>query len=103
MPSLRAASRMVAPSGTDTDWPSILISIMRGAGAGGATGTGPRGMGINGWGAIAASSVFFTTGAVGVRGFMKIDSIAGEPIQWRWRRFVPGHRWRHRAWPAPSL
>src|SRR5947209_11023106 len=51
MPRLRAASRIVAPSGAETALPSILISIWRRSGAGGATGIGPLGMGINGEGA----------------------------------------------------
>src|SRR3989442_15073924 len=51
MPRLRAASRIVAPSGAETTLPSILISIWRRSGAGGAGGIGPLGMGINGEGA----------------------------------------------------
>src|SRR5215467_3229352 len=101
MPSLRAASRMVAPSGTETSWPSILISIIRGDGEVGAAGTGPRGTGIKGKGAGAVWSVAFIVAVIWSEGFMKTNSIAGERIQWRWTRFVPGHRSRHHAWLAP--
>src|SRR5215471_16663898 len=92
MPSLRAASRMVAPSGTETGWPSILISIILADGAGGAAGTGPRGTGIRGMGAGAGWSVLLMAAAIWSKGFMKTSSIAGERIQWRWTRFVPGRR-----------
>ena len=51
MPRLRAASRIVAPSGAETALPSIVISIWRRSGAGGASGIGPLGMGISGEGA----------------------------------------------------
>src|SRR5215475_12368670 len=63
MPSLRAASRMVAPSGT-----------------------GPRGTGIKGKGAGAVWSVAFIVAVIWSEGFMKTNSIAGERIQWRWTR-----------------
>src|SRR5215468_959400 len=86
MPSLRVASRMVAPSGTETGRPSILISIILGDGEGGAAGTGPRGTGIRGMGAEAEAvwSVLLMAAAVWSKGFMKTNSIAGERIQWRW-------------------
>src|SRR5712691_7441509 len=54
MPKPRAASRIVAPSGTLTVCSSILISIWRRA-RGGACGTGPRGIGISGEGRLACS------------------------------------------------
>src|SRR5271155_4686755 len=57
MPSFFAASRIVDPSGTETGWPSILISMERRSGAGGATGIGPRGKGMV---ALGASSGGFS-------------------------------------------
>src|ERR1700723_2658937 len=71
IPSFFAASRIVEPSGTETGWPSILISMERRSGAGGATGIGPRGRGIV---ALGASS-----GGFSVNGFvMKINSSAAK-------------------------
>src|SRR5450432_594315 len=77
MPRLRVASRMVAPSGTETARPSIVTSIWRRARAGGACGTGPRGTGINGDGARAASLMKKTPAIQ--RGFERARSGLPEP------------------------
>src|SRR5215831_12757363 len=69
IPDLRAASRMVEPSATETVWPSILISIIRDS-VSGCFGIGPRGTGISGKGA-AASSTPFRIGVVGSECFMR--------------------------------
>ena len=95
IPSFLAASRIVAPSGTETDWPSILISIERRSGAGGATGTGPRGTGIV---ALGASSGGFSAEV----SLMKINSIGSRRIPARSRPFGRGRKLRHRAWLGPS-
>src|SRR5947209_5550844 len=73
MPSLRAASMMVAPSGTETALPSILISTMGFCRSGGASGIGPRGIGISGSGAVAGSLAEAVDGD-GTGLFMKTDS-----------------------------
>src|SRR5262252_373655 len=89
MPKLRAASRMVEPSGTETGFPSRRISIERRAGAGGASGTGPRGIGISAEGAAFGS-------------FMRGDSDS-VPTRVRLKQFVPVRKWKHHAWLAPFL
>src|SRR5215471_11882861 len=101
MPNLCAASRMVEPSGTETVWPSILISIIRDS-ASGRFGIGPRGTGISGKGA-AASSAPFSIVVAGSECFMRTDSSAAGRIRLQPKLFAPARRWRHRAWPVPSL
>src|SRR3954447_19923387 len=64
MPSLRAASRMVEPSGTEAGWPSMVISIIRRSRGGGAWGTGPGGIGLRGAGANSCSTALVAIGIV---------------------------------------
>src|ERR1700735_2711712 len=90
IPSFFAASSMVEPSGTDTGWPSILMSMEWRSGAGGAFGMGPRGRGIVGFGA--SSGGFSTKGLVMKRG----SSVSGR-TPGRSRRSGRDHKLMRRA------
>src|SRR5579871_443524 len=95
MPALRAASRMVEPSGTETAPPSILIAMDRRGAAGGAWGTGPRGSGMRLDGAGGFSTAGIVAASSGL--FTKTSSNDPEPTPRHWKQFDQVHKSKRRA------